>query len=539
MITSACWMGLLLFAQVPPPAVAPEKVSELRKEYEATIKRETDAITALAGKLQKQGKAKDAEECRRKIDSPQSPDGASRFVPLLEVVPRRSKALANVPVKGAGAEPWRGELDAIRETCGKALFEIAQKAAAKIPGQFALADQALRGVVARLPDHPEARRLLGFVSYEGGWATPFAARLLRKKMINHPVFGWVEWSWVPHLDQGELPAPPTRGQQTLRWLPAEQADELHRPWESRWRIHTEHFDIHTNVKFSDAIAFGRQLESFHELFLALFADVLRLDHPDSLATHFKDKTKGKNLEAERGLPPHQVYYFATKQEYVDHLSFLGDPNIDKTLGRYLPPKPRQGNRAPAYLFHDPGGQLEVSATLFHEVSHQLLFESVGRSEFERNAGNYWVFEGLGTYFETVSMLPDGSILYGGRTSPRLEEARIRLVDRDELVPTETFVGFGQNEFNEDSVIYLHYAQAMALTIYLMQSDQAEHREAFLDYVKDAHKGRLRRDGGKSLRERIGISYSKLDRDLIRYLGRVEAGKEKAKDSEEAKKKGGD
>ncbi len=518
MINSACWIGILIASQVPPPSTAGAKVSELRREMEVLVQREIEALGSLATKLQKQGQTNAAQECRRLITPPPQGDGASRFDPLPEIVPRRNKALANIPVKGAAPEPWVKEMQAIRDKCGTALFELAQKAAAKTPPQFALADQALRAALVRLPEHPEIRRLLGFVPHEGGWATPFAVRQLREKKVSHPIFGWVDATWLPHLEQGELPAPLSRGQRIPQWLPAAQADELHGSWESRWKISTEHFMIHTDVPLSEAIAFGRQLETFYGLFLALFADVLPPEQPRSLASRFKDKAK---KEGERPADPHVVYYFAGKDEYVSFLTPIFGPEIEKTLGRYLPPKKGQGKRTPAYLYRDPGGQLEASATLFHEVSHQLLFESGLQTNSERNVGNYWVFEGLGTYFETVSIQADGSVYVGGRGSPRIEEAKIRLVDRQELVPLESFVGLGQDAFNKRDSVHLHYAQAMALSVYLMQADQGEHREAFLDYVKDACRGRLKGDTGKSLKERVGISYSRMDQELIRYLEKHE------------------
>ena len=61
------------------------------------------------------------------------------------------------------------------------------------------------------------------------------------------------------------------------------------------------------------------------------------------------------------------------------------------------------------------GRIAAGSTLFHEVSHQLLFESAGRSHFERNTGNFWLWEALGTYFETVEPQPDSD---GGRARRR-------------------------------------------------------------------------------------------------------------------------
>ena len=89
---------------------------------------------------------------------------------------------------------------------------------------------------------------------------------------------------------------------------------------------------------------------------------------------------------------------------------------------------------PAYFFRDPGGQLPVTATLYHEVSHQLLFETAGPNAYTKNVGNYWVFEGLGTYFETVLPQPDGSLEVGGLAGPRIEAAIRSLVDQGQLDP---------------------------------------------------------------------------------------------------------
>ena len=71
--------------------------------------------------------------------------------------------------------------------------------------------------------------------HEGGWATPYAVRQLGMGKVLHPTFGWVEASWVPHLDQGELPAPFATGEK-VRWLPADQADALRSQWGRGWKI---------------------------------------------------------------------------------------------------------------------------------------------------------------------------------------------------------------------------------------------------------------------------------------------------------------
>ena len=161
--------------------------------------------------------------------------------------------------------------------------------------------------------------------------------------------------------------------------------------------------------------------------------------------------------------------------------------------------------------------MPVTATLYHEVSHQLLFETAGPNAYTRNVGNYWVFEGLGTYFETVSPQPDGSLEVGGLAGPRIEAAIKALVGQGQLIPLAEFIAFDQNAFNSKSEIYLHYQQAMALTVFLMQWHDGTYRDAFLDYVRDAYRGRIKHGAGRTLQDRLGQSYATLDSQFLDFL----------------------
>jgi len=406
---------------------------------------------------------------------------------------------------------WRAKLTEIQSRSAADLYELAQRAAKSEPPRYGLASQSLRAVIERQPDHREARRLLGYVPHQGGWARPFAVGKLREGNVNHPIFGWVPSEWVPHLDKGELPAPPTRGQKKTRWLSAEAADHLRAEWNPPWRISTEHFEIQTNVPLAETIRFGRRLEAFHDLFMTLMADILVDKLP--LVRRFKEP-------AMTGEPPsklHLVYYFATRDEYVDYLSPRCGQKIAASLGFYDPPKPGRGGRAPAYSFRDPNGQIPVMATLYHEVSHQLLFETAGLNAYNKNVGNYWVFEGLGTYFETLSPQDDDSLEVGGFVGVRIEEAIKSLVGKGRAIALDEFVTLGEDAFmRDDPGIYLRYQEAMALAVFLMQWHDGIYRDAFLDYVRDAYRGRIK-GTARTLEDRLGQSYSTLDAQFLAFL----------------------
>ena len=488
-------------AQIPPPRLDGARAPDLVARRTAILANEQARRAALVGSA-------------GPVAAPptRDPDGSSRFVPLSEVV------TAEEASPSPGLNP--AELSLRLEVAGQ-LFDLAT-AAGKIPSPpLALIDECLRGVLQRQPNHAEARRLLGFIPHAGlGWATPFAARELASGKIKDATFGWVPTGWVPHLQRGELPAPLP----STRWLAAPEADALRsdpkNDLKNGWQIHTEHFDIYSNVPLSEVIAFGRHLETFHQLFGSVMADVIG---PEQLP--LAQRLKNPKLQPSVATrPKHQVYYFATREEYAQHLAPLLGARARQSLGIYFPRKespPPFGGKS--FFFNDVGGQLDVTATLYHEVSHQLLFESAGADDYARNVGNYWVFEGLGTYFETVTPAPDGSIRVGGLVGPRIAQAKQRLVDGGELVPLEFFVAMGQAAFQGkegDNVIYLHYAEAMALAVFLMQANEGRYREPFLDYARDAYKGQFRRKAGRTLEDRVDRPYLDLQREFLTYLGRA-------------------
>ncbi len=501
MVTSWSWLaGLCFLLQVPPPAEGTEPAQKLEAARRSIIARETAELNELAALLVRQEKTDAAALVRAELPRRVTPDGPTRFMPLPEVVePRKSSSSP-------------AELRDIRKRAAEALFALAGEAARSEAPQYLLASVCLRAVLERAPDHKEAWRLLGYVPHGGGWATPFAVRQLKEKKVNHPTFGWVPEDWVGHLDGGELPAPSRKGQKRPTWLPVAEANRLRTDWSSRWKFATEHFEIQTNVPLAEAITFGRRLEAFHDLFMTLFADVLGENLP--MIRLFKNpKLEPDSLPQSR---LHQVLYFASKAEFVDHLSPTRGAEVALNLGFYDPPKNGRG-RVPAYFYRDPDGQIPETATLYHEVSHQLLFETAGPNSYTKNFGNFWVFEGLGTYFETIAPQPDGSLEVGGLVGPRIAEAYQSLVVRHDSIPMAKFVAFDESTFRDKIQIYHNYQQAMALTVFLMQWNQGAYRDAFLDYVRDAYHGRIKRGIGRPLQDRLQQPYATLEKQFLTFL----------------------
>ncbi len=192
------WLiGLCLLGQVPPPLLGNDAAQELEAARRSSIAREAAELNRLAEQLARLGKTQAVSQVRGLIPRPAPPDGATRLMPLPEVIERGSGVKEASP---AG-------LVEIRTRAAAELFDLAQRAARSESPQYAIASMCLRAVLERQPDHKETRRLLGYVPHKGGWARPFAIGQLQKGNVDHPIFGWQPADWIPHLDRGELPAP--------------------------------------------------------------------------------------------------------------------------------------------------------------------------------------------------------------------------------------------------------------------------------------------------------------------------------------------
>jgi len=65
---------------------------------------------------------------------------------------------------------------------------------------------------------------------------------------------------------------------------------------------------------------------------------------------------------------------------------------------------------------------------------------------------------------------------------------------------------------------------MALTVFLMQGKEETYREAFLDYVRDAYRGRIKLRTGRSLEDRLGESIRVLETQFRDFLARGDVGR---------------
>ncbi len=506
MIASLWLVTLGLVGQVPPPSAPAAAREAVRDAARTLVDREAEALEALAAKLDGSGQRDQAREVRATIETP-SKGGPIWFQPLPEVVPATKVTLP-------------AEARKIRKESASRLFTLARKAGTPPIARFGLADSLLRKVLERDPDHADARRLLGFLPYKGGWATPHAVELLEKKgHVLHPKYGWVPADWVAHLDRGELPGELDSRRRPRAWLPEDEANALRSTPERPWFIETApHFQIQADVPLAEAVEFGRRLEAFEEMFFSEFGDLIGRNLP--LAHRFSNPTQQPVATTKK----FQVRYFKEKSEYVAFFrdKFGRDETI--SLGYYMPPSEARafgelkGRKVDpcSFFYKDEKNPIAAEATLYHESSHQLLFESAGKSEVDKARSNYWIWEGLGTYFETVRHQEDGRLVVGEPIGPRFAQARQNILTEGRFVPIADFAAMDKAAFGDekDGAVYRNYAEAMAWTLFLLHGEGGRYREAFLDLAADAYRGRVRPD---SLEDRLDVPFKTLDEQFLKYL----------------------
>src|SRR5262249_50664235 len=122
------------------------------------------------------------------------------------VPPSRVNALVPAADLAAKEKEWLDQFVTLRRKQAERLFEVAREAltADHISLAVELANEALR----ENPDHQELRRILGYVEYEDQgsgktWRTPYEVAQLRKGLILHDRFGWLQTDHTARYEAGE------------------------------------------------------------------------------------------------------------------------------------------------------------------------------------------------------------------------------------------------------------------------------------------------------------------------------------------------
>ena len=208
---------------------------------------------------------------------------------------------------------------------------------------------ALREVLERQPDQPEARRLLGYVPHDGGWARPFAVASSSKGSSTIRSSAGSPPTGCLTSMRGELPAPGVRVPgEGPAGSPPTRPTGCARTGRTPGRSPPSTSRSRPTSRSPRPSSSRGRLEAFYDLFFALHGRRGRRD-----AARWPGGSAPRHSTAEASYRPHQVYYFATKEEYVEHLRSLGRRGHRPEPGLLQPAPARQGQPRPGLLLPRP------------------------------------------------------------------------------------------------------------------------------------------------------------------------------------------
>ena len=390
------------------------------------------------------------------------------------------------------AERKGDSLQAERKEYADELFALAKRAAAA--GQLSLAFQWATEAVRENPDHAEARRVLGYERRDGKWLTSYGARMSDAGKEWHPKLGWLAVADVPRYEAGERLL-------SKRWVSAEDDAARHRDMRSGWQVRTDHFLVTTNHSLQAGAELAARLERLHQVWRQLFAGFY-LTEREVQGLFAGERPPRKQAR------PFRVYYHRDRDEYAGALR-RRQPRIGDTLGIYF-----DANRE-AHFFAGDGWD---RATLYHEAVHQLFQETRPATRHVGATGNFWVVEGIATYFETLREHRDARAgLYytiGESSAGRLPAAKRRLLAEKFYVPLDELLALSKDDLQRYPELAKLYSQSAGLAALLMDGEEGRYREPLVVYLTAVYAGR---DDEKSLSEATGTTNSELDAAYRRYL----------------------
>jgi len=397
------------------------------------------------------------------------------------------------PSVPAAERYWQVQLRRAQQEYASKLYLLSRRVLKA--GHPSYAYQIVRQVAQHDPDHRSARALLGYERYGNEWVTPFAASMMRKRKVWHERFGWLPKSHVDRYEGGERFS--KRG-----WVSAAKEIELRSDFRNAWEVETDHFLVKTNHSLERGVEIANALEDFHQYFYQTFASFFNT--PDQMLALFE----GVQGSRRRRAKPHEVHFYRSRQEYIDRL-VKKVPQIAITNGLYL-----QTDRV-AYFFHNPDPEANSDATVFHEATHQLFYESQPRQRGIAVQGDFWIVEGIACYMESFVRHQDGSTSIGDPNYIRFQAARYRLLKENYYVPLGNFRQIGMRDFQNHPEIRKNYSQASGLSQFLMDFDNGIYRDALVTHLTDLYNTR-RVVPPRSLARIIGTSFDELDAQYIAF-----------------------
>ena len=484
---------LMFFASQACVAQAPrgrDLLTVLQENHRLKYREFATQMEKLARTCEEKNLDEGALEVRSRIIDPELQSHNLRSLPA-EITPEIPN---NLP---EGERFWKTQLRSLEKDYAQDLYQLSRRALND--GYPGYAYGLVREAATHDPDHTAARKILGFIRQGNEWVTQFAASQIKKGNVWHAQFGWLPKSNLERYSKGERYF---KG----KWMPAAKEKELRRDFSEAWKVRTDHYLIVTNVSLERGVELGQALEDFHEFFYETFAGFFNTR--EQMLKLFDGTAKAVSPDPN----PYLVHYYRTKEEYVDMLR-KDFPNIEITNGIYLT------TGRVAHFYDDPNNDNE--ATLFHEGTHQLFFESHVLNRSIGENAHFWIIEGIACYMESFQR-KNGKFTLGDPGYIRFAGARANLLQKNYYVPLREFSQMGMKAFQHAPELAKNYTQASGLARFFMEYDKGRYREALVKHLTQLYSSNSKvRDAAPALDKLTGVEFEELDRQYAEDARQLE------------------
>lgn len=475
------WLvGSVLFASDGVAQQIPERHTKSHQEIHGRFRGEVDALVKYCQDNGLSAAAKALTKWNQPLDVESL---VGRSLPS-QVLPEISLALPPAERK------WRIELRQKRQDVGRRLYLLSRRLLND--GYATAAWKTLREVTHFDSDHKQARLILGFVQYDDQWVTPYAARAFKAGKVWTDKFGWLRKEHVARYEDGER-------YHRNRWISAERENAIRQGFNNAWVIETDHYLVKTNVSHEKAVELAVALEDFHKYFRGTFAAFF--NSPAQLKQLFDGRRRRAKSR------PFEIHFFRSRDEYIKRL-VKNNPNIKITNGIYMP------DDKVAYFFDDPN--TETLATLYHEATHQILYELHPVRRLIADREHFWVIEGIACYMESFKRNEHGFSV-GSAEYVRFKNAKYRLGVDNYYLPLNQFAAMGKLPFQTSRSISKNYSQASGLAHFFMHYEDGKYRDALIQHLSLLYVPRKVRVRIAGLDQLTKVSSKTLDRQYREYM----------------------
>ncbi len=395
--------------------------------------------------------------------------------------PASGSLLFIAPDEYTPAQSGNEPANVARKKYADALFGLAKQAAEE--GQLSLAFQWATEAARENTDHAEARRVLGYEQRDGKWLTPYGVKMFDAGKVWDSKRGWI-----------------ARDNPKIREVTGQVDAAQHGDIENGWRIRTDHFLVTTDDSLAAGAELAARLERLYQVWRQLFAGF-----------YYTEREVRGLFAGERNariqIRPFHVFYYRSREEYLEALR-RRQPRIAETLGIYF------DNVHEAHFF---AGDDASRGTLYHEAVHQLFQESRRTARHIGATSNFWIVEGVATYFETLTEHhdPHAGLYYtiGEAAAGRLPSAR-RGLREGFYIPLVELTRFGMSEVQHHPERAKLYSESSGLAAFLIDGEQSRYREPLVRYLTAVYSGH---DNDATLSEATETSYTKLDAEYRQYM----------------------